>query len=155
MAGMNAPPLLVIDGATAEALVTPEETVALATSALIKTSDGRIAQDIRRTLALPGMAGTCLSVMVAAEGPQAGAKVQSVYPDNFRHGLPSHQGGVLLFDGDHGHPVALINAHAITGLRTPAASAAATRALAREDAGELAVLGYGEQADRHVCWMLS
>ena len=150
MAGMNAPPLLVIDGATAEALVTPEETVALATSALIKTSDGRIAQDIRRTLALPGMAGTCLSVMVAAEGPQAGAKVQSVYPDNFRHGLPSHQGGVLLFDGDHGHPVALINAHAITGLRTPAASAAATRALAREDAGELAVLGYGEQADRHV-----
>ena len=97
MAGMNAPPLLVIDGATAEALVTPEETVALATSALIKTSDGRIAQDIRRTLALPGMAGTCLSVMVAAEGPQAGAKVQSVYPDNFRHGLHSHQGGVLLF----------------------------------------------------------
>ena len=127
MAATKAPPLLVIYGVTAEALVTPEETIALATSALIKTSDGRVAQDIRRTLALPGMAGTCLSLMVAADGPHSGAKVQSVYPDNFRHDLPSHQGGVLLFDGDHGHPVALINAHAITGLRTPAASVAGLR----------------------------
>jgi ornithine cyclodeaminase len=86
----------------------------------------------------------------ASEAEPFGAKIQSVYPTNFEHGRPSHQGGVLLFDRETGRPVALINASAITGMRTPAASAVATRALARPDACELALIGYGEQADRHI-----
>lgn len=143
---------MVIDGPTAEALVSIDEAIALADLALRRTSDGTAQQDIRRTLALPGMTGTCLSVMYgsATESEPFGAKVQSVYPHNFEHGRPSHQGAVLLFDRKTGNPAALINASAITGMRTPAASAVATRALARIDACELALIGYGEQAARHI-----
>lgn len=145
-------PLLVLDGATVEALVDAETALALAQISLVKTSNGVAEQDIRRTLPLPGLPGTCLSLMYASIGdrPRFGAKVLSVSPQNFAVGLPSHQGGVVLFEREHGRPVALINAQAITGLRTPAASAVATRTLARADAAELAVIGYGEQAERHV-----
>jgi ornithine cyclodeaminase/alanine dehydrogenase-like protein (mu-crystallin family) len=144
--------ILIIDGSTAASLVSIDEAIALADLALRRTSDGTAKQDIRRTLVLPGIAGTCLSVMYgsATEAEPFGAKVQSVYPQNFEHGRPSHQGGVLLFDRETGKPAALINASAITGMRTPAASAVATRALARTDACELALIGYGEQAERHI-----
>lgn len=144
--------LLVIDGATVEALVAPDKAIALAEAALRKTSNGIAHQDIRRTLDMPGMEGSCLSLMFASlsDQPHFGAKVLSVSPQNFEYGLPSHQGGVLLFEKRHGRPVALINGHAITGMRTPAATAVATRTLARPDACELAVIGYGEQAARHI-----
>jgi ornithine cyclodeaminase len=150
--GTSAGELLVIDGATVEALVSTDEAIDLAEAALRKTSSGVANQDIRRTLAMPGMAGSCLSLMYASlsDGDCFGAKVLSVFPQNFEYGLPSHQGGVLLFERSRGHPVALINGHTITGLRTPAATAVATRALSRPEACELAVIGYGEQADRHI-----
>lgn len=114
--------LLVIDGATVASLVSPGDAVELAAEALRKTSDATAKQDVRRTLDLPGASGTCLSLMYASldDGAHFGAKVQSVFPQNFEHGLPSHQGAVLLFSGEHGRPVALIDATAITGLRTPA-----------------------------------
>jgi ornithine cyclodeaminase len=144
--------LLVIDGATVESLVSPKEAIALADAALRKTSSHVAHQDIRRTLDMPGVPGSCLSLMYAslANQPHFGAKVLSVSPQNFESGLPSHQGGVLLFEKHNGRPVALINGHAITGLRTPAATAVATRTLARADACELAVIGYGEQAAQHI-----
>ncbi len=144
--------LLVVDGPTAEALVTQQDAIELAEAALRTTSNRVAHQDIRRTLDLPAADGACLSVMYASSGdrPLFGAKVLSVSPQNFQHGLPSHQGGVLLFEKEHGRPVALINGHAITGLRTPAASAVATRTLSRPDSGCLAMIGYGEQAARHI-----
>lgn len=144
--------LLVIDGATVQSLVTIDETLALAEAALKKTSSGAAQQDVRRVLDIAGDPGTCLSAMYASldDRQHFGAKVQSVFPANFEHGMPSHQGGVLLFDKEHGQPAALINASAITGLRTPAATAVATRVLARPDAIDMAVLGYGEQAARHI-----
>lgn len=152
LVGSPATWLLVIDGATVEALVSLEEALELAEAALKKTSNGVAHQDIRRTLEMPGEAGTCLSVMYASMADRAhfGAKVLSVSPQNFNYGLPSHQGGVLLFEKERGRPVALINASAITGLRTPAATAVATRTLSRANACELAIIGYGEQAARHI-----
>jgi ornithine cyclodeaminase len=62
---------------------------------------------------------------------------------------------VLLFEADHGQPVALLDAAEITAIRTAAASGLATRLLAREDAGDLALLGAGEQARSHLEAMLS
>jgi alanine dehydrogenase len=57
---------------------------------------------------------------------------------------------VLLFDQATGRPLALFDAGAVTAIRTAAASAVATRALAREDAGDLAILGTGVQARSHL-----
>jgi ornithine cyclodeaminase/alanine dehydrogenase-like protein (mu-crystallin family) len=56
----------------------------------------------------------------------------------------------VLFDPEHGCPAALIDAGAITAIRTAAASGLATQLLARPDAGDLAILGAGEQAHSHL-----
>ena len=56
----------------------------------------------------------------------------------------------MLFSGETGEPLALMNASAITAIRTAAVSAVATRLLAREDASELAIIGSGVQARTHL-----
>jgi len=79
-----------------------------------------------------------------------GLKAVSVMPGNHGAAYDSHQGGVLLFEVEHGSLLAVIDASSITAIRTAAVSAAATRALAREDAGDLAILGSGVQASSHL-----
>jgi ornithine cyclodeaminase/alanine dehydrogenase-like protein (mu-crystallin family) len=78
-----------------------------------------------------------------------GAKLISVFPENFSRGIQSHQGLVILFDPETGAPVCAVHAGELTAIRTAAASAVATDALARKDARRLVLLGYGEQAQTH------
>ncbi len=78
-----------------------------------------------------------------------GAKLISVFQGNSAKGRQSHQGLVVLFDPGTGEPVCAVHAGEITAIRTAAASAVATDALARADACRLAILGYGEQAATH------
>jgi ornithine cyclodeaminase len=73
----------------------------------------------------------------------------SVFPENFARGIQSHQGLVILFDPESGAPVCVVHAGELTAIRTAAASAVATDALARKDACRLTLLGYGEQAATH------
>ncbi len=82
-----------------------------------------------------------------------GAKILSVYPGNSKNGHPSHQGYVMLFEAEHGAPVAMADASTITEIRTGAASAAATDLLARKDSTKLAILGSGAQAKSHLAAM--
>jgi ornithine cyclodeaminase len=82
-----------------------------------------------------------------------GVKLVSIYPGNPAAGLSSHLGLVLLFEAEHGRPVAILDAAEITAIRTAAASGLATRLLARADAGDLAILGAGEQARGHLAAM--
>jgi ornithine cyclodeaminase/alanine dehydrogenase-like protein (mu-crystallin family) len=79
----------------------------------------------------------------------------SLMPHNEPPEYPSHLGLVLLFESEHGCPVALLDAAEITAIRTAAASGLATRLLARADAGDLALLGAGEQARSHLRAMLA
>jgi len=82
-----------------------------------------------------------------------GLKVVSIFPGNHGTGYDSHQGVVMLFDIQHGFPLAIMDASSITAIRTAAASGVATRALARDDAGDLAILGAGVQATTHLAAM--
>lgn len=79
-----------------------------------------------------------------------GAKVVSVFPDPRRPGHSFHRGIVALFDGDSGRLECIADAGEVTRIRTAAASAVATDALARSDARRLAVYGCGAQAASHV-----
>lgn len=79
-----------------------------------------------------------------------GLKVVSVMPGNHGTGYDSHQGVVMLFGLEHGEPLAILDATAITAVRTAAASGLATMILAREDAGDLALIGSGTQARTHL-----
>src|ERR671922_221303 len=86
----------------------------------------------------------------AGDSPLYSLKTVCVFPDNPKRGLDAHQGTVTLFDGETGEVRALMNASAITAIRTAAVSAVATRLLARDDARELAILGAGVQARTHL-----
>jgi ornithine cyclodeaminase len=118
--------------------------------AMIAFSSGETKQLLRSIL--PLSEGRLFGVMPGALGPHApfGAKLISVFHDNFARGIQSHQGLVLLFDPESGAPVCILHAGEITAIRTAAASAVATDALARPDAHRLAILGYGEQAATHI-----
>ena len=83
------------------------------------------------------------------ERPAWSLKEIVIAPGNPARGLDAHQGAVLLHDGETGELRALLNASAITEIRTAAVSAVATRALARPDARVVAILGGGVQARSH------
>ncbi len=82
-----------------------------------------------------------------------GAKLLSLFPGNPERGLSSHAGVMLVFDRASGLPKACLDASVLTALRTAAASAVATRLLARPDARRLAIIGAGEEAEGHVTAM--
>ena len=79
-----------------------------------------------------------------------GLKATSVFPGNQGTRFESHQGAVLLFEADHGTLLAAVDAGAVTRIRTGAASAVATRLLARKGSEVLALLGSGTQASSHL-----
>jgi len=130
--------------------LTYERCIPIVRAAMIALSTGETRQLLRSIL--PLAEGRMFGVMPGALGLDApfGAKLISVYPDNFAKGVQSHQGLVILFDPDSGAPVCVAHAGEVTAIRTAAASAVATDALARHDARSLAILGYGEQAATHV-----
>jgi ornithine cyclodeaminase/alanine dehydrogenase-like protein (mu-crystallin family) len=117
--------------------------------AMIAFSRGETRQLLRSIIPLAD--GRMFGVMPGAMGARApfGAKLISVFPENFALGIQSHQGLVILFDPENGAPVCVVHAGEVTAIRTAAASAVATDALARKDACRLTILGYGEQAATH------
>jgi ornithine cyclodeaminase/alanine dehydrogenase-like protein (mu-crystallin family) len=129
--------------------LTYEACIPLVREAMISFSSGQTRQLLRSII--PLARGHLFGVMPGALGEEAafGAKLISVYPENFSRGRQSHQGLVVLFEPASGEPACILHAGEITAIRTAAASAAATAALARPEAHRLAILGYGEQAATH------
>jgi ornithine cyclodeaminase len=123
--------------------------IPLVRNAMIALSRGETRQLLRAIIPLGD--GHMFGIMPGALGGRGvfGAKLVSVFPDNFVKGQPSHQGVIVLFEGEGGAPVCIVEAGEVTAIRTAAASAVATHALARPEAARLAILGYGEQAAAH------
>jgi ornithine cyclodeaminase len=112
---------------------------------------GELHQPLRPVVRPPG-ADTLFGLMPAYRGgatPAWSLKEIVIAPGNPARGLDSHQGAVLLHDGETGELRALLNASVVTEIRTAAVSAVATRALARTDARVVAILGGGVQARSH------
>ncbi len=90
-----------------------------------------------------------LLLMPSAQGA-VGVKLATVTPANPARGLPRIQGAYVLFDPETLAPVAVMDAAALTAVRTAAVSALAVRFLAGHDASRLLVYGTGPQAWAHV-----
>lgn len=120
--------------------------------ALADLARGNAFQPLRMIVRPPGAAGDIGLMPSYRSGERAayGVKAVCVFPDNPSKGLDSHQGSVMLFSAETGELLALMNASAITAIRTAAVSGVATQLLAREDAGELAIIGTGIQARAHI-----
>jgi ornithine cyclodeaminase len=128
--------------------------ITLMHDALTTLARGDAIQPLRSMVRLPDGSGL-LGLMPGYLGePRAfGLKVVSVMPGNHGTAYDSHQGVVMLFGVEHGEPLVIADATAITAVRTAAVSGAATQALARADAGDLALLGTGTQARTHLAAM--
>lgn len=79
-----------------------------------------------------------------------GAKLITVFHDNYKIGKPSHQGIVALFSTEDGQPLGVCDGMAITAVRTGAVSGLATDLLAAKDADTLCLIGGGMQAVMHL-----
>ena len=121
--------------------------------AFLAISSGDADMPLRSHLDLAGGSGTTLVMpahVVSSDTDSLAVKVVSVIGDNPRRGLPRIIATVLAVDPETGEPVALIEGTTVTAIRTAAASAAATDALARPDSQTLAVIGAGVQAREHI-----
>jgi alanine dehydrogenase len=90
--------------------------------------------------------GGDVRAMPAYAQPLGFAAVKNINMHPGNQGMPSIIGTLTLFDPHTGFPVAIMDATAITRLRTGAASGVATRFLARADAAVLSLIGAGNQA---------
>ena len=118
--------------------------------AMIALSTGERPQPLRQifTVGDNAMFGTMPGELAALS--TFGAKLVSVFPDPERPGRTRHQGVVVAYDGVTGAVTCIADAEPVTKIRTACATAAATDALARADAGVLAVFGTGLQAEAHL-----
>jgi ornithine cyclodeaminase len=134
------------------ALLPLEECIPVMRDALLSLAEGLVHQPLR-TIVRPREAAGLMGLMpsyLSGACPAFGLKAICIFPENPAQGKDSHQGAVLLFSAESGELLAVVNASAVTAVRTAAVSGLATRALAREDAGDLCVIGAGVQARAHI-----
>jgi ornithine cyclodeaminase len=133
------------------ALLPMSECIEAMTDALRTLAQGGAILPLRQVVRLPDGRNAFAVMPAALEQPSAlGAKVITVFPGNDATPYDSHQGAVLLFDLEYGRLIAILDASTITGLRTAAVTAVATRLLSRPESRTLALLGAGVQAATHL-----
>ena len=144
--------LLVLNHTEVEQLLPMPECIGVMEEALALLARDEVHQPLRTIIKPNSVRGVMALMPAFRAGDEAmfGLKAICVFPGNADIGKDAHQGGVLLFSGQTGELLAVVNASAITAIRTAAVSAAATKLLAREDAGELAIIGAGVQARSHL-----
>lgn len=143
--------MLILTASDVRELLPMDACIDRVAEALAALSRGEVAQPLRRPFALTNGKGV-FGVMPAQLGTPAiaGLKAICIMPGNHALGLDSHMGTVLLFEIEQGRPLAVLDAATITAIRTAAASGLATRLMARDDAGDLALIGAGVQAHSHL-----
>ncbi len=157
--GQNTMKTLILSQNEVLELLPIKECIAVMREALSALAAGKAHQPLRTIIRPPGAKGV-MGLMPAYMSDDSspdraafGLKAICVIPGNPAKGLDSHQGAVLLSSAETGELLAMMNASAITAIRTAAVSGVATDLLARADAGKLALLGTGVQARTHLTAM--
>jgi alanine dehydrogenase len=147
--------LLLVNQAEVPKLLPMRECIDVMARAFAELARGEAAMPQRQIVWLAEKRGA-LGLMPAHLTSLAalGVKAVTFFPENEHTELDSHQGAVLLFEAGRGRLLAVIDATSVTAIRTAAVSGLATRLLAREDAGDLAIVGSGVQARAHLEAML-
>lgn len=144
-------PTRLLDGAAVDALLPMARCIDLMEQTLTALSRGEAQQPLRTILRVTGRgAFGVMPALIGAPVTAIGVKVLTVFPGNHGTDLDSHQGVILAFEPERGSLTGIIDASRVTAIRTAAVSGLATRLLAREDAGDLCILGSGVQARTHL-----
>jgi ornithine cyclodeaminase len=143
----------ILNRADIHALVDVAGLVPAIREAMRRVSEGKTDMPLRNMIRVGGP--NLFGIMTGAmrEPDVHGAKLLSLYPNNPSLGRSSHCGVEIIFDAATGLPAACIDAAELTAIRTAAATAVATDALARPGPARLALIGCGEQAHSHIAAM--
>ncbi|HEU5028540.1 MAG TPA: hypothetical protein VFV01_26750 [Spirillospora sp.] len=136
--------VLVLDRAQTRAAARPEAVLDAVRTALVSISGGEVSAPPR--VAARSAHGLLGAMPGYVPGLGLSAKLVSVFPPAGAGGHGSHRGIVAHFDAETGRPLAVMDAEAVTAVRTAAAATVAMRALARPGASRIAVIGTGTQA---------
>jgi ornithine cyclodeaminase/alanine dehydrogenase-like protein (mu-crystallin family) len=144
--------LLILDHQAVVQALPMHECIEIMATALADFARGAYSPFPRRALRCPRTPALMGLLPVFKDGdvPLWGLKNVLVSADNRALGLDSHQGAMLVHDGRTGALQAVLDAGALTAIRTAATTAVATRALARPNAAQVAILGTGAQARTHI-----
>jgi ornithine cyclodeaminase/alanine dehydrogenase-like protein (mu-crystallin family) len=148
-------PVLILSHRDVLAALPPPACAEAMAAVLAAHARGETYQPLRSVQVPPDAAGF-MGLMPAWRGSHDGTaaafalKALCLMPGNPARGLDAHQGTVTLFDGETGVPTAILDASAVTAVRTAAVTAVATGLLARRDARTLAILGAGVQGRAHL-----
>ncbi len=147
--------MLVLSRAEVTSLLDPDELIDALSAAMIDLSSGAASMPTRVAALVPGTDGLLGAMPAWLPSAQVlETKLVSVFPRNAGGDVPTHQAVIVVFDPETGEPASLMDGTEITAQRTAAGSALATRVLAREDAGVMAVVGTGVQARAHLRYVV-
>jgi len=133
--------------ADVERLLAPEDCIAAIEDAFRRLAEGSVPPPALLSMHAKEGSFHAKAGLLEGDRPYFAAKLNANFPENgARHGLPTIQGAVVLFDASNGTPLALMDSMAITALRTAAASAVAAKYLANQHCESLLVCGCGGQA---------
>lgn len=135
-------------------LLPMQEAIEVVEAVMKQVSRGTATLPLRSVTPVGGSNRMGLMPGAIADPACFGVKMVSLFPDNPARDLSSHRGAMVLFEAETGGAIAMMDASLLTAIRTAAASAVATRALARPDAAHLAIVGTGEQAEHHLDAMM-
>lgn len=144
--------VLILDHEAVVKMLPMTECIRLVREAFTALGSGRAFQPLRSVVKPPGAHGVLGMMPAFLAEPRAalGMKTITVFPSNVAKGMDSHQGAVLLYSAETGELQAVMNASAITAIRTAAASGLATDLLARKEAKTVALVGTGVEAGPHL-----
>ena len=143
--------MLILSEKQVRELLDIDELIQALEQAHIQYSSGQAVMPVRLVVPLAQIQGRITTMPGYLNEVKAlGMKVVTYFANNPSHGLPAILANIMLFSADTGKMIALMDGGYVTAIRTAAASALATRALANPGATTLGILGAGVQARAHI-----
>src|SRR5437868_8749170 len=141
--------ILLLNETEVQRLLDPDALMDALAEGFRALSSGLVDAPKRNGVSVPNT-GFLLAMPAYQQGREITVKLVSVFHDNERLGIPSHQAIICLFDPETGTPLSFMDGNYITALRTAGAAALSTRLLARTDTRVLAIVGAGVQGRAHL-----
>jgi ornithine cyclodeaminase/alanine dehydrogenase len=143
--------MLILSETQVQSLIDIDELISTLEKAHVQYSTGKAVMPVRLVVPLPQIQGRITSMPgFLTEDKALGMKVVTYFQENPKQNLPAILGTIMLFSGETGKMIAVMDGSYITAIRTACASAVATKALANAGTAVLGILGAGVQARAHI-----